>query len=51
MPSRRTADGEFRDVAHPINAETRNRLQKLVLEKYEAALLEEEEFEREQNRE
>ena len=25
MPSRRTADGEFRDVAHPINAETRNR--------------------------
>ena len=37
--------------AHPINAETRNRLQKLVLEKYEAALLEEEEFEREQNRE
>ena len=51
MPSRRTADGEFRDVAHPINAETRNRLQKLVLEKYEAALLEEEEFEKEQNRE
>lgn len=47
MPSRRTADGEFRDVAHPINAETRNKIQKLVLEKYEAALLEEEAFERE----
>lgn len=47
MPSRRTADGEFRDVAHPINADTRNKIQKLVLEKYEAALLEEEAFERE----
>ena len=47
MPSRRTADGEFRDVAHPINAETRNRIQKLVLEKYEAALIEEEAFEKE----
>ena len=23
MPSRKTADGEFRDIAHPINAETR----------------------------
>ena len=51
MPSRRTADGEFRDVAHPINAETRNRIQKLVLEKYEAALLEEEEFEKEHSAE
>ena len=51
MPSRKTADGEFRDVAHPINAETRNKIQKLVLEKYEAALLEEEAFEREHNME
>ena len=51
MPSRRTADGEFRDVAHPINAETRNRIQKLVLEKYEAALIEEEAFEKENSAE
>ncbi len=40
MPSRKTADGEFRDIAHPINAETREKIQKAVLEKYEVALLE-----------
>ena len=40
MPSRKTADGEFRDIAHPINAETREKIQTAVLEKYEAALLE-----------
>ena len=51
MPSRRTADGEFRDVAHPINASTRNKIQELVLEKYEAALLEEEAFEKEHSAE
>ena len=39
MPSRKTADGEFRDIAHPINAETREKNQTAVLEKYEAALL------------
>ena len=40
MPSRKTVDGEFRDIAHPINAETREKIQTAVLEKYEAALLE-----------
>ncbi len=35
MPSRKTQDGEYRDIAHPINSETRNRIQSLVLEKYE----------------
>lgn len=40
MPSRRTSDGEYRDTAHPINSETRERLQKLILEKYEAAMAE-----------
>ena len=34
-PSRRSADGQFRDVAHPINTETRANLQQLILEKYE----------------
>ena len=34
MPSRRSADGQFRDVAHPINSETRSELQSLILEKY-----------------
>ena len=38
MPSRRTSDGEYRDTAHPINSETRERLQKLILEKFEAAM-------------
>ena len=33
MPSRRSGDGEFRDVAHPINRETR--FQAIVLERYE----------------
>ncbi len=39
MPSRKTLDGEFRDIAHPINSETRDRIQKTVLEKYEMVLL------------
>ena len=34
MPSRKTPDGEYRDIAHPINSETRERLQELVLERY-----------------
>lgn len=34
MPSRKTPDGEFRDIAHPINSETRDKLQSLVLDKY-----------------
>lgn len=40
MPSRKTLDGEFRDIAHPINSETRDRIQKIILEKYEIAILE-----------
>lgn len=39
MPSRRAADGQYRDIAHPINSETRERLQKIILEKYREALL------------
>ena len=35
MPSKRTADGEFRDIAHPINSVTRERIQTLILEAYE----------------
>ncbi len=34
MPSRKTPDGEYRDIAHPINSDTRNMLQNLILEKY-----------------
>jgi len=36
MPSRKTPDGEFKDIAHPINAVTRERIQKAILEKYES---------------
>lgn len=35
MPSRRAADGEYRDIAHPINTETRAHIQSLVLEEYQ----------------
>lgn len=38
MPSRKTPDGEFKDIAHPINAEMRERLQRLILAKYEESL-------------
>ena len=38
MPSRKATDGEYRDIAHPINSETRDRIQKLILEKFEEAL-------------
>ena len=34
MPSRKTPDGEYRDIAHPINAETREMLQSKIIEKY-----------------
>lgn len=37
MPSRKSADGEYRDIAHPINTATRDRLQTIVLEAYEKA--------------
>jgi len=35
MPSRRASDGEFKDVAHPIRSETRERLQRMILDRYE----------------
>ena len=40
MPSKRALDGEYRDIAHPINSGTRDRIQKIILDKY-AAVLEE----------
>ena len=42
MPSRKAADGEYRDIAPPINSGTRERIQKLILEKYEETLAAEE---------
>ena len=38
MPSRKTADGDYRDVAHPINSETRNNIIDSVLNAYNQVL-------------
>lgn len=45
MPSRKASDGEYRDIAHPINSDTRERIQSMILAEYEkaAALVGEEE--------
>lgn len=40
MPSRKAADGEYRDIAHPINSDTREKIQSIILERYEATALE-----------
>ena len=41
MPSRKATDGEYRDIAHPINSQTRDRIQNLILDKYQELLAEE----------
>ena len=41
MPSRKAADGEYRDIAHPINSVTRDRIQSIILDKYQEAQAEE----------
>ena len=40
MPSKKAVDGEYRDIAHPINSSTRELIQKTILESYEKALSE-----------
>ena len=35
MPSRKTPDGEFKDIAHPINTQTREKIQASILGEYE----------------
>ena len=42
MPSRKATDGEYRDIAHPINSSTRDKIQTIILEKYQEAVAEEE---------
>lgn len=42
MPSRKTPEGEFKDIAHPINMEMRDSLENSILEKYQSALIAEE---------
>lgn len=41
MPSRKATDGEYRDIAHLINSATREKIQNIILEKYEQVLAEE----------
>ena len=43
MPSRKSAEGEYKDIAHPINSSTRQHLQSVILSAYEDALKEQEE--------
>ncbi len=51
MPSKKTQNGEFRDVAHPINAETREKIQSAILEKYNETPDVEEEVKNEESEE
>ena len=37
MPSRKASDGEYKDIAHPINSTTREKIQQIILKKYEEA--------------
>lgn len=37
MPSRKTNDGEYKDIAHPINTETREAIKEIVLASFEDA--------------
>lgn len=41
MPSKEVGEGKFKDIAHPINAETRELIEKTILEKYTEVLKEE----------
>jgi len=40
MPSRRVSTGEYRDIAHPINTDTRNEIEKIIIDKYKEVLKE-----------
>ena len=43
MPSRKASDGEYRDIAHPINSATRERISNLIMEKYQEEISKEQE--------
>ncbi|MBR5506928.1 MAG: septation regulator SpoVG [Clostridia bacterium] len=44
MPSRKTPEGEYKDIAHPINMDMRELMQDRILEKYHSTLVEENNF-------
>lgn len=39
MPSRKSGDGEYRDIAHPISTKVRENLQSMILDAYEKSIL------------
>ena len=45
MPSRKMNEGDFRDIAHPISSETRNKIKDAIFDEYEKVLSEQEETE------
>lgn len=49
MPSRKLPDGTYKDIAHPINKETRMKIQDKVFEKYEEVCKQEEELDENSN--
>ena len=38
MPSRKTPDGEFKDIAHPLNSAAREKIQTAIIEKYQSLI-------------
>ena len=38
MPTQKGKKGDYRDIAHPLNTETRNEMEKLIMDKYNEAL-------------
>ena len=40
MPSRKTPEGNYKDIVHPLNTETRENIKELILAEYEKALAE-----------
>ncbi len=40
MPSKKASDGQYRDIAHPINSATREKIQEIILDRYQKALQE-----------
>lgn len=47
MPSKKTPSGEYKDIVHPLNSETREMLSKMIIEEYYKALANEREAEKE----
>jgi stage V sporulation protein G len=38
MPAKRRKDGTFKDIAHPLNTETRDRMERIILSEYDREL-------------